>query len=76
MGKKTRKHDNAWSQTAKLVKETITALGWEGLPHPLYSPDLASFANQLFSSMGHALAEQHFDSYAEVEKLVSEWFAS
>ena len=25
--------------------------------------------------MGHALTEQHFDSYEEVENWVSDWFA-
>jgi len=30
-------HDNAPSQTAKLVKETIEAFGWEILSHAAYS---------------------------------------
>ena len=30
----------------------------------------------LFSSMGHALTEQHFDSYEESENLVTKWFVS
>jgi len=34
-------HDNAPSHTAKLVKETIEAFGWEILSHAAYSPDLA-----------------------------------
>jgi len=33
-------HDNASSHTAKLVKETIEAFGWEILSHAAYSPDL------------------------------------
>ena len=33
--------DNAPSHTAKLVKETIEAFGWEILSHATYSPDLA-----------------------------------
>jgi len=47
--------------TAKLVKETIEAFGWEILSHAAYSPDLALSDYCLFASMGHALAQQlHF----------------
>ena len=34
-------HDNAPSQTAKPVEETIEAFSWEILSHVAYSPDLA-----------------------------------
>jgi len=56
-------HDNAPSHTAKVVKETIEAFGWEILSHAAYSPDLAPSDYRLFSSMGHALAQQCFTSY-------------
>lgn len=64
------------SHTTKLVKATTEKLGWEVLAHPPYSPDLAPSDYHLFSSMAHALAEQHFKSYEDVEKWLSEWFAS
>ena len=51
-------------------------LNWEVLPHPTYSPDLAPLDYHLFSSMGHVLAERHFDSYEDVRKWLDEWFAS
>lgn len=69
-------HDNAPSHTTKLVKDTTKKLGWEVLAHPPYSPDLAPSDYHLFSSMAHALAEQHFKSYEDVEKWLSEWFAA
>lgn len=69
-------HDNAPAHSAKLVKDTITALKWELLPHPPYSPDLAPSDYHLFASMEHALAEQHFTSYEDVGKWVDEWLAS
>ncbi|GBP36373.1 Mariner Mos1 transposase [Eumeta japonica] len=75
-GKVILLHDNAPAHKAKSVQDTIKVLGWELLPHPPYSPDLAPSDYHLFSSMGHALAEQRFDSYAEVENWVSDWFAS
>jgi len=54
----------------------LETLKWEVLPHPAYSPDLAPTDYHLFASMGHTLAEQHFDSYADVQKWLDEWFAS
>jgi len=50
-------HDNASSHTAKLVRETIEAFGWEKLSHAAYSSDLAPSDYHLFASMGHALAQ-------------------
>ena len=56
-GKIILQHDNAPAHSAKVVKETISALGWELLSHPPHSPDLAPSDYHLFLSMGHALAE-------------------
>jgi len=53
------------SHTAKL-KETIEAFGWEILSHTAYLPDLAPSDYHLFASMGHALAQQRFNSYEDV----------
>jgi len=54
-------HDNASSHTAKLVKETIEAFGWEILSHAAYSLDLAPSDYHLFASMGHTCsAALHF----------------
>ena len=59
-----------------MVQNYLETLNWEVLPHPAYSPDLASSDYHLFSSIGHALAERHFDSYEDVRKWLDEWFAS
>ena len=53
-------HDNAPSYTAKLIKETIEAFGWEILSHAAYSSDLAPSDYHLFASMGHALNSASF----------------
>lgn len=74
-GKVILQHDNAPAHSAKVVKETISALGWELLPHPPYSPDLAPSDYHLFSSMGHALAEQHFKTFEDVRKWLDEWIS-
>ena len=69
-------HDNAPAHSARLTKETISSLGWELLPHPPYSPDLAPSDYQLFSSMGHSLAEQHFNNFEDVRKWLDEWISN
>ena len=69
-------HDDAPSRTAKPVKETIEAFGWEILSHAAYSPDLAPPDYYLFASMGHALSDQRFASYENVRKCLDDWFAS
>ena len=69
-------HDNAPSHTAKPVEETIEAFSWEILSHAAYSPDLALSDYYLFTSMGHALSDQHFASYENVRKWLDDWFIS
>lgn len=69
-------HDNAPAHSARLSKETISSLGWELLPHPPYSPDLAPSDYHLFSSMGHSLAEQHFNNFEDVRKWLDEWISN
>jgi len=61
-------YDNASSNTAKLVKETIKAFSWEIYSRTAYSEDLAPSDYYLFASMGHALAQQCFTSYENVRK--------
>ncbi|UYV67844.1 hypothetical protein LAZ67_5002206 [Cordylochernes scorpioides] len=69
-------HDNARPHVAKVVKETLEALQWDVLPHPLYSPDIAPSDFHMFRSMTHGLAEQHFTSYEESKNWVNVWIAS
>ena len=68
--------DNAPSHTAKPVKETIEAFSWEILSHATYSPELAPSDYYLFASMGHALSDQRFTFYENVQKCLDDWFAS
>jgi len=43
--------DNARPHTAQLTREIINKMGWEVLPHPPYSPDLAPCDFHLFGSL-------------------------
>ena len=67
-------HDNAPSHTSTMVQNYLETFNWKVLSSPAYSPDLASSDYHLFSSMGHALAERHFD-YEDIRKWLDEWFA-
>ncbi|UYV77494.1 hypothetical protein LAZ67_15001263 [Cordylochernes scorpioides] len=59
-----------------LVKNTIKDLGWELLPHPPYSPDLAPSDYHLFTSLGHALKNQEFSNSDILRKWLVDWFDS
>ena len=60
-------HDNARPHVAKPVKTYLETLQLEVLPHPAYSPDIASSDFHLFRSMAHGLANQRSHSYKEAK---------
>ncbi|GFX04717.1 mariner Mos1 transposase [Trichonephila clavipes] len=64
--------DNAPSHRVKPTKDIVKALGWEPLAHAVYSPDLAPSDYHLFSSLGHALADQRFTSYENVKSYLDD----
>jgi histone-lysine N-methyltransferase SETMAR len=77
-----RKHvllqqDNACPRTSKKTLQKIKELeGLELLPHPAFSPDLAPSDYYLFHSMAQFLRGKKFQSVADVEVAVEEFFAS
>lgn len=66
-------HDNARPHTAKLTHETIENMGWEILPHPPYSPDLAPSDYHLFGPLKEALRGKKFSNNEEVKEFVGNW---
>ena len=55
-------HNNARPHIAIITKEAIQTLGWEVLPHPPYSPDLAPSDFHLFRSLSNALRGVSFNN--------------
>jgi [histone H3]-lysine36 N-dimethyltransferase SETMAR len=53
-------HDNAKPHIAKVTRQKLEELGWEVLPHPPYSPDLAPSDYHLFRSIRNHLLQKHF----------------
>ena len=68
-------HDNARPHTASIAREKLKSLGWDVLPHPAYSPDLAPSDYWLFFHMSHYLRGKKFESRCEVENALRDFFA-
>lgn len=69
-------HDNAPIHTAAVTGTAITNCGYDVLPHPPYSPDLAPSDFYLFRHLKHHLRGQHFASAEDVKSTVIEFFNS
>lgn len=69
-------HDNARPHVAKISREKIIQLGWEVLPHPPYSPDLAPSDYHLFRSLDNYIRDKKFRSTSDVESALNEFFSS
>ena len=52
---------------ADMTKEAIQTHGWEVLPHPPYSPDLAPTDFHLFRSLSNAMHGISFNNDAELK---------
>ena len=53
-------HDNARPHTARFTLVKIENMGWEVLPHPPYSPDLAPSDYHLFGFEKNQMRGQHY----------------
>lgn len=69
-------HDNASSHTCISARQKISELGFEVLPHPPYSPDLAPSDFYLFGNLKSNLRGTHFESDESLKMAVTQWFES
>ena len=64
--------DNARVHTCKVVMDAVEQNGYELIPHPAYSPDLAPSDFFLFSNLKKDICGLHFRSDEEVVTTVEE----
>ena len=69
-------HDNARPHVALSVRKKLMEFGWELLPHPAYSPDLAPSDYHLFRALSNHLREIIFDQSANIETYLYNFFRS
>ncbi|XP_035734903.1 histone-lysine N-methyltransferase SETMAR-like [Vespa mandarinia] len=67
-------HENARPYCARRTLEKINELGWEVLPHPSYSPDIAPSDFHLFRSLQHFLSGKKFENLDDVQNAISRYF--
>ena len=66
--------DNAPAHTSRIAQATIRDCGFELLPHPPYSPDLAPSDFWLFPNLKKALKGKRFEDTNEVIEAANQWF--
>ena len=69
-------HDNARPHISKVTHKKLLELGWEVLPHPPYSPDLAPTDYHLFRSLSNSLREKSFDNEDSLKQYLTDFFDS
>ncbi|XP_023217668.1 histone-lysine N-methyltransferase SETMAR-like [Centruroides sculpturatus] len=69
-------HDNARQHMARKTLQKINELNWELLPHPAYSPDIASSDFQLFRALQNFCQSKNFNSKQDIQNELRSFFAS
>jgi transposase len=71
-----RLHDDARPHSAAATVNLLKSWGWEILPHPPYSPDLAPSDFHLFLKMKKQLRGQRFHSNEDVQNEIKKWLCA
>ena len=66
-------HDNASSHTSRLARSAVHHCGFEELPHPPYSPDLAPSDFHLFPKLKEHLRGNRYADNEELKTAVSQY---
>jgi len=69
-------HDNARPHMAKLTRATLEELGWEVLPHPAYSPDMAPTDFHVFRALSNHLQGKDFKKCDDLKQDITRFFES
>ena len=69
-------HDNARPHTSLMTRQKLLDLGWELMPHPPYSPDLAPSDYHLFHSMQNSLNGKTFTNDDDVKSHLDQFIGS
>jgi histone-lysine N-methyltransferase SETMAR len=67
--------DNAPAHTSRVALAAAAECGFEIIPHPPYSPDLAPSDYHLFSNLKRFLRGRRFTSDEELKSCVETWFS-
>ena len=68
--------DNARPHTSLVTRKKLLELGWEVMPYPPYSPDLAPSDYHLFRSLQNHLNGKTFDSNEAIKNEMIQFFTS
>uniref|UniRef100_A0AAF5DET3 Mos1 transposase HTH domain-containing protein n=1 Tax=Strongyloides stercoralis TaxID=6248 RepID=A0AAF5DET3_STRER len=67
-------HDNVKPHSSKKSLDKIKELGWEVLPHPPYSPDIAPSDYHLFKVLQDSIDGEKFQNIEEVKNALLKFF--
>ena len=66
-------HDNTPAHKSQVVMTAVTECGFEIIPHPPYSPDIAPSDFNLFSKLKFHLRGTQYESNEGVKEVVNEY---
>ena len=69
-------HDNTRPHTSLVTRQKLLELGWDVLPQPLYSPDLAPSDYFLLRSLQNSLNDKNFNNDDDIKSYLIQFFAN
>ena len=69
-------HNNARPHTSLVTRQKLLELGWDVLPHPPYSPDLAPSDYFLFRFLQNSLNGKNFNNDDDIKSYLIQFFAN